>query len=135
MRPNRIGAIMVKWYNLITINGKRVSLSRWLMEQHLSRKLSDEEIIHHIDGNPQNNTIDNLQITSLTEHIKEGMAKRGMVDSRGSKHGASKLIEADVIEIRQRLERGEGIEELALEYGISYPQIGSIKHRRTWKHI
>ena len=105
------------------------------MEQHLGRKLSDEEIIHHIDGNPQNNVISNFQIISRAEHIKEGMAKRGIVDSRGSKHGSSKLIEADVIEIRQRLEQGDGIEELALEYGISYPQIGSIKHRRSWKHI
>jgi hypothetical protein len=106
-----------------------------MMEQHLGRKLSNEEIIHHIDGNPQNNTIDNLQITSLTEHIKEGMAKRGMISLKGSRHGRSKLIESDVIEIRQRLKQGEGIEELALEYRISYPQIGSIKHRRTWKHI
>ena len=50
------------------------------MEQHLGRKLSNKEIIHHIDGNPQNNVIDNFQITSKTEHIKEGMAKRGTVN-------------------------------------------------------
>ena len=42
---------------------------RLVMEQHLGRKLKSSEIVHHIDGNKQNNTIENLVITNRSEHI------------------------------------------------------------------
>ena len=41
---------------------------RVIMEEHLGRKLESSEHIHHIDGNPQNNDINNLQIMTNSEH-------------------------------------------------------------------
>lgn len=32
------------------------------METHLGRPLTDKEVVHHIDGNPSNNTIENLML-------------------------------------------------------------------------
>jgi len=43
---------------------------RKIMEEHLGRKLSSDEHIHHIDGNPSNNDISNLMILSNAEHSK-----------------------------------------------------------------
>ncbi|MEA3384967.1 MAG: HNH endonuclease [Thermodesulfobacteriota bacterium] len=43
---------------------------RWIMEQHLGRKLLPTETIHHVDENKLNNKIDNLQLFKNSgEHI------------------------------------------------------------------
>jgi len=39
-----------------------------VMEQHLNRALEKGEVVHHIDGNKQNNSIDNLDVMHYTEH-------------------------------------------------------------------
>ena len=41
---------------------------RYIIEQHLGRKLSTDEVVHHIDGNRANNTISNLVVMSRGEH-------------------------------------------------------------------
>lgn len=37
---------------------------RYVMERHLGRYLRPKEVVHHIDGNPSNNTLANLQLLS-----------------------------------------------------------------------
>jgi hypothetical protein len=51
-------------------DGKRVTIRqhRWVMEQHLGRKLMPGEEIHHIDENPANNAVENLMVVSRGEH-------------------------------------------------------------------
>ena len=42
---------------------------RMIMEKRLGRKLKNEEIVHHIDGNRKNNSVDNLMLfSSHREH-------------------------------------------------------------------
>lgn len=43
---------------------------RVIMEQHLGRKLSRNEIVHHINGDKWDNRIDNLQLMTQSEHAK-----------------------------------------------------------------
>jgi NAD-dependent dihydropyrimidine dehydrogenase PreA subunit len=43
---------------------KHVFEHRVIMEQHLGRELTSQEVIHHRDGNKQNNAIENLEIIS-----------------------------------------------------------------------
>lgn len=47
-----------------------VSYPKLLMSVHLKRELQSNEHVHHIDGNPLNNTIDNLQVIGIVEHEK-----------------------------------------------------------------
>jgi hypothetical protein len=49
-------------------NGKLMRLNRYVMEQHLGRKLEPDEQVHHIDKNPANNDISNLLLTNKYEH-------------------------------------------------------------------
>ena len=43
---------------------------RLVMEQHLGRYLTEDEVVHHIDKNPSNNAIENLQLfSSHSKHI------------------------------------------------------------------
>lgn len=53
-------------------NGKHslVSYPRVIMEKELNRKLTEDEIVHHIDGNPENNEVSNLQVMTLKEHSR-----------------------------------------------------------------
>lgn len=55
-------------YKTIYLNGKNVLYHRWLMEQHLGRKLLKTEIIHHLDHDRLNNDLSNLAIMTNAEH-------------------------------------------------------------------
>lgn len=45
-----------------TINGRKQSLSRWVMEENLGRELETHEHVYHKDGDVRNNAIENLVI-------------------------------------------------------------------------
>jgi len=55
---------------LATGNSGRVLLHRHIASISAGRWLRSEEHVHHIDGNKQNNTAENLQILTLQEHNK-----------------------------------------------------------------
>lgn len=64
MHPNwKTGRIINEGgYVRLNIDGKRVFEHKFVMEQHLQRKLIGEEEIHHINGNKQDNRIENLEL-------------------------------------------------------------------------
>jgi hypothetical protein len=55
-------------YITILISGKRVPEHRYVMENHLKRKLTSSEIVHHINRNGSDNKIENLIIMTRAEH-------------------------------------------------------------------
>ena len=61
----------------VDFNGKPhiVSYPRILVEQKLGRPLKPDEDVHHIDGNVDNNDINNLQVVNHGEHQREHSTK------------------------------------------------------------
>ncbi len=55
---------------VIVEDGKKTTISypKWLMENHLGRKLEAWETIDHLDENPLNNAISNLEVVSRSEN-------------------------------------------------------------------
>lgn len=51
----------------------------------------------------------------------------------GEKNKASKLTEADVLNIRKR--KGELLKVLAIDFGVRISTIDDVLKRKTWKHI
>jgi len=62
---------MWKWdYKRITVDGRVVLEHRHIMEKHLGRKILTSEIVHHKNGDPQDNRIENLELMTQSSHTK-----------------------------------------------------------------
>jgi len=66
--PCWLGGWVQDGYKWITKGGKRILEHRYVLEQVLGRKLEENEIVHHLDGNKLNNHPENLQIMTHRDH-------------------------------------------------------------------
>ena len=55
-------------YKAINRNGEVRSEHRIIMERIIGRRLSYNEVVHHIDGNKENNDPANLMVVTRREH-------------------------------------------------------------------
>lgn len=74
------GTVTLNGYIAIFVDGKRMYQHRYVMEQHLGRKLLRSEVVHHMDGNKQNNDISNLELVEncavhMTMHARAFRSK------------------------------------------------------------
>lgn len=103
--------------------------------------------VNHIDGDPLNNHVDNLEWCTQSENMKHAY-ENGLVefsedfknhinkDKSGEKNGMSVLSKAEVIEIKSLLEDGELYHrQIAEKYGVSQALISMINNGQRWSHI
>lgn len=69
--PRKAGEGTIKYgYLLVPRNGRQVPFHRIVMAEKLGRPLSHLEVVHHIDGNKQNNSPENLELlNNQSEHM------------------------------------------------------------------
>lgn len=80
------GSVRKDGYVRVSVRGERVYLHRLKAAELLGRELSANEHVHHIDNNPQNNDISNLNIVSNSEHLKTHYQKwlnEGRINNKG----------------------------------------------------
>lgn len=79
--------------------------SRYVMERELGRYLNSDEHVHHKDGNPENDDIDNLEVVGRSEHMeihwRDGTFRRKL----------------DYNEIRALMKKGYGYKRIAKALG------------------
>jgi hypothetical protein len=105
-------------------DGLYVAEHRFVMEQKIGRYLKQNEVVHHRDGNKQNNNIKNLELLRREDHSR-----------RHAKHCiaiTNKLNKNEVISIYNSKLKNK---ELAEIYKVNKITIWNIKTKRTWKWI
>lgn len=148
------GYLFVKLY----INGKSDNkrIHRLVLETFVGIN-PDKPFCNHIDGNKENNYIENLEWCTHSENMKHAI-ETGLINNKGEEspnfgksrseewkkeqskrmkgenHPRSKLTEKNVIEIRVDL--NEGIltqREIAEKFGVTQTIISNIKTGKRWK--
>lgn len=95
----------------------------------------------HKDGNPENNTPDNLYWASRAENmqdmVRHGRGRKGPrpADFWGERHWAATLSDEDIREILAAPRtRGSGV-ALARKFHMNPSNISAIRNGRRWRHI
>ena len=85
----------------------------------------------HLDGNPQNNQLKNLQWGTKKQNGADKILHGN--SCRGEKHNKARLTENNVHEIRRHLNVGRWSQQkIATVFGVARPTISHINRGATW---
>jgi hypothetical protein len=128
------GLIQGRRYVNLMRDGKahHLGVSVLVLEAFGSPKPARHEAAH-LDGDPGNSHLGNLQWMTRKE-ISAQRVLNGTDDRSLSKRN-TKLTEADVLEIKARLNAGESHESIAQDYPVKWANIKSIHLEKSWSHV
>ena len=91
--------------------------------------------VNHLDGNKQNNNLNNLERCSHSENTLHAF-KIGLCDKTGVKNNNAKIKEIDVLAIRYIYKCGLlNQEEIGYFYNLSKGNVGKITRNDIWSHV
>lgn len=116
-------------YQMVYLNGKLQYLHRYLAKIHIPNP-NNLPMINHIDGNPSNNSIDNLEWTTALgnrQHaIENKLWGKNILDKR-------KLTDTQAEEIRKKyIPYKYTMKKLSIDYGVDYKTIWDIINNKTY---
>lgn len=115
---------------------KSIEIQR-LVAQEFLENFDPSLQVNHIDGNKQNNSVENLEMVTQSGNIKHAISMKLLDPKKGEEHWASKLTEKDVSDIRASYKRGDRVKDIFKRYKdrVSRGTISQIINNRIWKHI
>jgi DNA-binding CsgD family transcriptional regulator len=84
--------------------------------------------INHIDNNPKNDSIDNLEWCTFQHNTRHAI-RQGRLSWVGKKNGGAKLKEIEVLDI---FKTKVSSKEIAAKYNISWQTVNDIRAGRRW---
>lgn len=90
-------------YRFVRFNGRPALLHRVIIHLHVGMDLHSDLVVHHIDGDRENNSISNLLICTIAEHVK--------LHSH-TQHHRGVLLDGELDDILDLRENGMGLDSL-----------------------
>ena len=113
-----------------------ISYPKYLMEVHLDRYLKENETIDHIDGNPLNNDLSNLQIIDRQKHAYNDVFRNEDIVVKCEYCGKEFIIPGAKIHERNRKDKHQSgyfcSRQCSGKYGKSI-QLGLLQHKTVSK--
>lgn len=122
---------------LISTDGARhrYSVHRLVLENYNPVDGMETLQVNHIDGDKQNNNLNNLEWVTCQENILHAY-KNNLHSQKGEHNNATKLTENNVKDIIQLLLKKELTQkEIGKRFGVSEDVIGAIKNKHNWKYL
>ena len=123
-------------YGVLYHNKKALKAHRISYEIYYSEPLNELHCLHKCDNpscvNP-NHLFSGTNSDNVRDKIEKGRCFTG--NQKGSKNGFSKLIEKEVIEIRNLYHIGISKNELSKRYNVHRSNIHYIVTNKTWTHL
>lgn len=90
--------------------------------------------VNHIDGNKENNCIENLEWCTSSENNKHRYSS-GLHNQDGVKNPASKFTEEDIINILDMISKSVSLSDISKIYNVSVSTISNIKNGKTYEEL
>lgn len=130
-RPNPDGYLIVT----VSIEGKR--FTRKLHRLVCAAFHGSPSVLHkeaaHLDGNRDNARASNLRWVSKVENRSHRKAHG--TECSGERHGAAKLTDEAVREIRSIPKGAADLKALGKRLGVSWQTVSSIRSGKGWRHV
>ena len=97
-----------------------------LVAEAFIRKKRPGEHVNHLDFDPKNNNLENLEITTPVGNVNYSM----LADRLGTKLNRDK-----VLQIKYALTWGETQAAIARQFDVSFPNINAIARGRNWRWV
>lgn len=103
---------------------------RIIIEENIGRKLKRNEVVHHIDGDKQNNNISNLELLTLEKHSR---IHRQNLSAWFGTNTPQKLNKDDLVEIHVLLSFGYTCRYIGILFKIANTTVSKISSGKIWK--
>jgi hypothetical protein len=122
---------------------KTMDEHRFLMEQHLGRKLEKWEEVHHIDENTKNNSLSNLEVKFKSDHVRHHKTGKRVSEKTRTKLSEINTINPTCVvltidqvkEVKRRLAEGCRGCDIAKEMGLTRIKVSQIKRGVIWSSV
>jgi hypothetical protein len=106
-----------------------VPVHRFVAYTKFGEELFNAECVRHLDGNPHNNSFDNIALGSIKDnyHDMDDELKRSIYEGRG------RFRTEDISRMKELRNDGFLLKEIGEKFGISYSMVGMILRGDCYK--
>jgi hypothetical protein len=129
-RKGRVLSFAINRYVNARVAGRTRLVHRLVAEAFIG-PCPEGHIVCHGPGGALDNRLENISYGTHSKNCGEDKRRDGTV-SRGERNGSSRLIEAQVIEVKRRTLAGESRASISRSFGVTPEAISNIATGHTW---